>query len=73
MIPEVKTYTINKTPVAALHYKVLVNKCQIQSRAATLNIWTKLSVLTTKIVELNYDIDDLHTYVNQSNAIHDAS
>ena len=65
MIPEITTYTIGKVPVAALYYKILVNKCQVQSRATTLNIRTQISSLSIKIVEVKYDIDDLHAYVNQ--------
>ncbi len=65
MIPEINSYTIYKVPVAALYYKLLVNKCQIQSRATTLNIRNHLSDLSNKIVTLKYDIDDLHSYVNQ--------
>ena len=65
MIPEVKAYTIHKTPIAALYFKLLVNKCQIQSRATTLNIRSKLSDLSSKIVVLKFDIDELHSYVNQ--------
>ena len=65
MIPEINSYTVSKVPIAALYYKLLVNKCQIQSRATTLNIRTQISDLTNKIITLKYDIDDLHAYVNQ--------
>ena len=65
MIPEIATYTVGKVPVAALYYKILVMKCQVQSRATTLNIRTQISSLSIKIVEVKYDIDDLHAYVNQ--------
>ena len=65
IVPNKDQYMINKIPIAALYFKLLISKAQMDSRATTCNIRAKLVTLHVYIRKINFDISKFHEYVNE--------
>ncbi len=65
MVPEKEKYVIGKLPIAALYYKLLINKAEVETRATVTNIRQRLSNLHKHIATVDYNITTFHEYVNQ--------
>ena len=65
LVPDREKYMINREPIAALYFKLLVSKAEVETRATTTNIRKKLNNLQTYISTIDYDITAFHEHVNQ--------
>ena len=65
MVPEKEYYMVGKMPIAALYYKALISKAEVETRATVTNIRQRLSNLHTYIGTIDHNITTFHEYVNQ--------
>lgn len=65
IVPDRDEYIIERVPIAALYFKLLISKAELESRATTSNIRSKMVNLHNYIAKINYDVPKFHDYVNE--------
>jgi len=65
LIPKSAEHKVNDTTIATMYYKGLISTVEVETKATVAFIRTKLTNLKGKIKEMNFDIDQFHSYVEQ--------